>query len=172
MSDISLDFSVSAKVSKTVGDKLVEIRAREKITISNLISIALEHELERENPFEYEREVPDDEFVPMAYIEEAGKILNYMKKVSGMSLDMMCLFRHDMGVPDKKVFLLAFRECVIMKQLEPYKPKVSPHATFKYDETYEQYRVKGAGTLAGKKVRKKASEYEIFQRLKKRYKDE
>ena len=137
------------------------------------MAIAIDHELDKgKNAFNYDLSAPEDEFIPEAFLEEAGLIINYMKKSSGMPLDMMLTMRHDMGISDKKVFLLAFRECVTVGMLEAYKPRQPEYIKIKYDEDFVFYRVKGADKPAAKKARRKATKYELFQKLKKEFKDE
>lgn len=167
-----IETGITAKVSHALKDKLVTLAKERKIPIGRLIAIAIEHELEAKNPFEYNYDLPTDEYIPLAFIADAGKILTFMKKTYGLPLIGLCLLRHEIGIPDKETFLLAFRECLLMKQIEAYKPRKSPYAVIEYDEDFVFYRITGSGTEKVKKVRSKADRYAMLQKLKKEFKDE
>lgn len=151
---------------------LDKIALSKKIPITRLVAIAIENELLKDNPFNYDIDTPSEEYTPLAFASEAQKILDYLGKVSGLSLDMLCILRHDIGIPDKKLFMLAFRECLLSNFLEEFKPKMPRFVTFKYDDDYVFYRIKGSGKKEQKEIRKKASKYETYQKLKREFKDE
>lgn len=156
-------------ISKTRRQEIEKICLRKKIPLGILVAIAIEHEFERENPFSYDVSDPADKYLEHAFSNEANKIVLYMRLCFGMSLENMCLVRHDIGIPDKKVFLLAFRECVRARLLEPYTPKQSIMSKFKYEDDYTFWRVKGSGKVVAKKVRKEANQFETYHKLKKKY---
>lgn len=140
------------------------------VPVSRLVAIALEHELEREKPFEYDVTLPADEYVEFAYADDAGKILNYLRGDSqGFGLDMLCLLRHDIGIPDKTTFLLAFRELLSKDLLEVYKPKKKPMSYTEHPEDYVMYRLKGEAAPERKKKRREATEFARFKRLERKY---
>lgn len=165
-------YGLKTNISQHYRKALMVILEERKITLSRLVAIAIEHEFERPNAFEYDCSLPDDNYVEYAYVDEAGKILKYMSNSPSMSLDLMCLVRHDMGIPDRDTFLLAFRECVEKGFLESCKPPSSSWSLFKYDETQVFYRLKDANTMKFKKARRQSTKYEIYQKLKKEFKDE
>lgn len=170
------DFLVSKVIGLISNHRRAEMERicmEKQMPLSTLVAVAIDHEFERSDPFEYDQDTLElDEFVEGAFIEDASKILSYMKKFSGLSLTMMCALRHDMGIPDKTTFLYAFRECRLKGFLESYHPAQSGLSKFKFDDNYEFYRIKGSGKKAAKKVRRKATKYELFQKLKKEFKDE
>lgn len=167
-----IETPITAKITNSNKDKLIQIAKDRQITIGRLLAIAIEHEFEKEVPFEYNYDLPTEEYTPLAFIEEASKILNFMKKTYGLPLIGLCLLRHEIGIPDKETFLLAFRECLLMKQIEEYKPRKSAFAVVEYDKEFVFYRITGSGTEKAKKVRNKADRYAMLQKLKKEFKDE
>lgn len=170
MSEDSKLLKLQTWVSKHVKGALFFRSVNSKVPISRLIAIALEHELEREKPFEYDVTLPSDEYVEFAYADEAGKIMNYLRgDLQGMGLDMLCLCRHDIGIPDKNTFLLAFRELVKKDMLEAYKPKKKLLSYTEHPEDYVMYRLKGENAPERKKKRREATEFERFKRLERKY---
>lgn len=108
--------------------------------MSKLIAMALDNELEVTHPFNYDVEMPTSTFMRDAYAEEAGKIYKFLQNINyGMALDHLVLLRRDIGVMNKSVFLLAFRELKQTGMIEEFYPDRS---AFKYDTTYRYYRVK------------------------------
>lgn len=170
MSDL-LCAKIVGLVSKTARKRLEELMLTKKVPISRLVAIAIEHEFERDKPFDYSVDLPQDEYVDMAFADEAGKILDYMKMSGGMPLEMMVLNRHDIGIPDKERYLLAFRECLLKGFLVPYKPRQAEYSPFKYDEETVFYQVKDARKAVMKKIRREAKDYETFKKLEKKFKD-
>lgn len=165
-------FRVLGLVGKHSKKLLDNYSIKKGVPFTRLIGIAIANELEKDKPFEYDVSPPEGEYIELAFVEEASKIMNYMSRSSGMSLELMCMVRHDMGLPDKKLFMLAFRECLLRGLIESYTPKKSRLSKFEYSDDYVFYRTKGASTKKQKEVRKKASEYETFQKLKRKFKDE
>lgn len=155
--------------SPLVRQKLEEIVKKKQLPMSTLVAIALEYELQKEKPFDYDVSAPTQKYIDGAYYEEAQKIVNFMRKIYGSSLEMMFILRADMGIPDKDIFNLAFREAMVSEMLEVYHPKQPQNSTVKYNEDVVFYRVKGASTKKATEARKKANEYEKFQKLKKKF---
>jgi hypothetical protein len=170
MNDESKMQKLQTWVSKHVKGALMFRSMNNKIPISRLIAIALEHELEREKPFEFDVTLPDEEYVEFAYADEAGRIMSYLRgDIQGFGLDMLCLLRHDIGIPDKQTFLLAFRELVNKEMVEAYKPTRKPLAYTDHPEGYVMYRLKGENVPERRKKRREANEFERFKRLEKKY---
>lgn len=94
--------------------QLEEYAKKRGVMLSRLISLAIENELKRDNPFEYSCKLPDKTgALPHTYADEVGKICKYMRRVgSTMDLDVWHMCRHEIGVPDSETFLLAFREAI------------------------------------------------------------
>lgn len=160
---------VQSFISQYHYNKLLYWSQETKLPMSRLLSIALDKEIEKDVPFQFDMSLPRDEYVEYAYADEAGKILNFMRSQStGMGLDLLLLLRYDIGIPDKGVFLAAFRECFEKKMLEAYRPHAPKYAP-KPDENYFHYRIPGTSTKERKKVRKKASKYETYIKLKKEF---
>lgn len=163
---------VQAWTSKNTKEKLLYFTMEKKSSISRLIAIALEKELLSSRPFDYDLTLPDEEIEEFAYADQAGKILHFLKgQHFGMGLDTLCLCRFDIGVPDKREFLLAFKDILQRDFLESYKPKPTERMYNDYPENYVLYRLKGESTPKKIKERREAGEYERFQKLKKKFKD-
>jgi hypothetical protein len=172
MSNFIIDDEVRSKavgiISRHNRDKLDSLVQTMRIPISRLVAIAIAKEFERgEDAFKYEYDLPDDEYVEHTFINEASKILVYMKKIAGMSMQDLFLVRHDIGIPDGLTFRYAFRELVLQKMVETYKPKQSINSHFKYDDDVVFYRVKGSGEKAAREQRIKLKQLDKFNRLKK-----
>ncbi len=157
-------------VSNTRKNQIEEIAKSLGLPVSRLIAIAIEHEFEREKPFEYDMRLPKEEMIEMSYPDEGYRIIEYMKKFSGISQDLMVILRHDMGISDRATFLLALRDCIDKKFLVEYTPKYNAKSPFKPRLNAKFWRVPGTEKAAAKKIRKRASEYDRFKRLEKKYK--
>ncbi len=125
------------------------------LPISKLNNMALDNELEQgANAFFYalDYEMPDVPYMKDAYLTEATKILEVMKKLKmGIPLDNLVLCRRDIGILDKRDFLLAFRELVKLELIESFYPE---KARFRYDLNYLYWRVKQGDRVELKKKRK------------------
>jgi hypothetical protein len=173
MSEVDKPERVSVILCNALARKLDYLSRERKIPKSRLIALAVDNEFLKEKPFDFELDsIEDEEFVDYAYVTEAGRIIDYLKGNAGHGLDILMLARHDMGIPDRKTFLLAFRECWVKGFLEMFKPVKNRFSKAEYNEDYVMYRLKGEGTKEKMKLRRKASDYEKFQRLKKKFKDE
>lgn len=159
-------------ISKTRREELERYIHKHKLPLSSLVAIAIEHELERDRPFSYDTSQPPGEYKAGLYLEEAIKIAAYLTQTSGMSLTMLTLNRHDIGIPDREKFMFGFIECLLSGKIESYNPKQSLLSKFKYDDDYMFYRIAGSGRKAAKKVSRQARDYEKYQQLKRKFKDE
>lgn len=163
------------KVTSFVGHymrgKLVYYSHLYKLPISRIIAIAIDNELAREKPFELDTKMPTDDFVEHAYIDQAGALLDFMKGREGFSIDQLLILRNDIGIPDKSVLLLALRECLAKEFVEEFKPTRHRFGTPSEDRaTY--YRLKTEAPIEKKRVRKKATRFERYQKLKAEFKNE
>ena len=153
-------------VGKTQYEQLKFRSEVSKLPMSRLIAIAIDYELQKEKPFEWDMKIPGGEYLEFTYADEAGKIVNYMRTLGskGMSLDLLLLLRADMGIKDKNTFMQGFRECLEKKVVEPY---VTNDLKYKTDTIF--YRVAGLSPLETKKVSKEVREYKAYLRLQKKY---
>jgi hypothetical protein len=120
MSDTLLT-KYSAMLSKYHGEKLNAHSLKTNIPLSRLICIAIDNELGREKPFEFDTTLPNEEIEDHAYADEGGRILKFLKMVqAGLSLDVLVLLRHDMGIPDKHIFLLTFGDLLRLGLVEKH----------------------------------------------------
>lgn len=91
---------------------LKEYSAAEKISVSRLIAIAIDNEMDCSPMFKYFTEIPiDPPYVEGAYHDQAVKLYRYLQKFSyGLSIDMIVLARREFGLLDRQEALLALRE--------------------------------------------------------------
>jgi len=149
--------------------KLLNFAKMYKLTKSRLVAIAINNELDKETPFKVDFTLPEG-IIEFSYAHEAGKIVTYMKGLrNGMSLDLLYVLRHDIGVPDADKFLAGFAECLQKEMLESYVAPANVKYTNSHDTTL--YRLKLNNPVVRKKVMKKASKYEQYQKLKKEFGD-
>lgn len=112
--------------------------------ISKLICIALDNELDVSTPFLYPTELPDSPYVPDAYVDEAGKIYEFLKNIPyGIARDHLLLCRRDMSIQTRDVLLLAYRELLKTELIEEFYPE---NASFRYPLNYRYTRRKDMDT--------------------------
>lgn len=169
MSDDKQMIKISSYVSKHFYHRLKTLAGERKISLVRLVSIAVDNEFQKEMPFEFDSDIPTEEYIEYAFANEAGRILTYMKSFRyGAGLDILLLLRHDMAVPDRDTFLLAFRELLEKQMVKAYKPIDKKYIV--YPEGYMHYKVRGTDT--SKQARKKSTRYEQYQKMKKEFGDE
>lgn len=166
-------FRLVTYVSEHHKKKIMEIVFKKKIPITRLLAYALDQELEKEKPFEhFTYRLPNDEMVEYSHIDEATKILQYMKNVEGLGIDQIISVRYDIGVPDIQSLLYGIRECVDKKMLEEYNPRVNVRQRTEYPKDYKFYRLTGTGPVNKRKIRKEINDMKRYERLKKKYANE
>ncbi len=161
---------VASYVGKVHMEKLKEYSDNLQLSISRLIGMAIDDQLfEKKDPFNWEFDLDDnEEYIEYAYADEAGRIINFLKGLpNGLSKDQLMIVRHDMRIPDKKTFMLAFRECLEKRQIEPYTAPKSVKYPTKWETTL--YRVVGTSPSDNRKKRNKIDDYALLQRLKKKF---
>lgn len=155
-------------------DKLEKIAKIRKISVARLIAIAIDNELNNDESFKFDTSFPGDEYVPYTYADEAGKLLKFMKTLRfGAGLDVLVLLRYDIGIPNKQVFLAAFRECLELNMIESFKRPKGKRNIKIYDPDYLYYRVKSEKGYETRIKRKhRVKEYDQYQKLKKKFEGE
>lgn len=159
-------------VSKHHKQQIMEYVYKNKIPVTRLLAYAIDQELSKDKPFDnFRYELPSDEMIEYSYIEEATKILRYMKDISGegLGVDQIIELRHDIGVTDIDALLYGLRECVEKKFLEDYIPKVNPFQKTEYPKGYKFYRITGTGPIAKRKISKEVRDIKRYERLKRKY---
>ncbi len=159
----------SCVIGEVTHEKLMKVMHEKKLSFSILLAIALDHEFERDEPFSYDVGFPEEDYEEYTFVEQAGKILNYLRVSGGMALEMLVTLRAEIGVPDKEEFLLGFREAWEKGLIEPYTPKSFPNSKLQYDENSKFFRVKGIDRKTNDKTRKKATKFDMYQKLKKQF---
>lgn len=156
---------LNVKTSVHAAKLIRNLATLKKTKSSRLIAIAIDHELERDKPFDFDLTLPDnDEYLEYAHADEAGKILTWIKNTKPTGLDVLTLLRHDIGIPDRKTFLAGFVECLKNDVIQ------ACPAPREYGDKYFYYREKNYKTPRQK--RKKATRYEKFLRLKREFGEE
>ncbi len=162
-------------IAKDTEIKIKGMAALSKSSFSRLIAIAIDHEFERERPFEFDITLPPSgDYESFTYSDEGGLLLNYMSTMRGIGLDTLMLMRYDIGIPDKQIFLATVRECLDNDVLETMVPPLNKDGTAKHREGYLYYRLKGQQTPRKERnnTRKEMSEYDKYLKLKKKYEKE
>lgn len=150
-------------------EKLKKIALERKIPMSRLIAFAIDHELQKEMPFQWDLETTT-EYDSKAFAKESTMIKDFLRKSDiGMGLDMLLLFRYLIGVPDKEVFLAAFHNAVKLNGIYGFKPE-KKEGMPAMAEDYLYYKV--AGVVMKKKISARKRAYEKYLKLQKRFEKE
>jgi len=154
-------------------EKVREISKERQISIYRLLAFAVDNELQKEIPFEFDISLPEQESLEFTYAEQGGMILDFVKTLRlGAGLDILLLLRYKIGIPDKQEFLLAFTELLNNEMLEAFVPPVKV-GQFPNPEGYYYYRAKGTGpAMSVKKTRNKGARYQQYLKLQKEFKNE
>jgi hypothetical protein len=111
----------STLIAKYHEDKLLEISKRRNIPISRLICIAIDNEMMREKPFDFNTDFPTEEYAEYTFVEEASIIIRFLQKMrGGMSIENLLLLRHDIGISDRHTFLAAIKEAMAKDFIEEF----------------------------------------------------
>lgn len=151
-------------------DKLRELSFYRETPMSRLVALLVDKEFKKDKPFDgLDIVVPDDEVEEFAYADEAGKILAFLgKQRKGAGLDILYLLRFKIGIEDKYKFLMGFKDCLDRGLIEAYKAPKKLNAPAA-PEGYFNYRLKGEAPTEKKKAKKKATEYERWEKLNKKF---
>jgi len=152
-------------VSRTHGSAIKTASANHKMPMSRIAGLAFDAEMVRNPTLKFDFDLPDD-FIEYAYAAEAGKIMDYMKKAlkSPLSLDLLYMLRHDIGVKDVGALFGGFNELIEKGFVEVAEPP--KRQSFTYPDDYKCYVVKGEKK---EKVSKDVRDYEKFLKLKKKF---
>jgi hypothetical protein len=158
---------LSGLVSPYMEKKIRQIAQEKKKTIYKLISLAIDNEMQKENPFELDLTLPN-QFSPYTFAEESEKIKSYMVNLTlGMELEYLLLMRYEMGIFDKITFLAAFKDCLDNNFIESFVPPETRKDGTKRPEGIVYYRVKGKRSSRAKELQQ--AEYARYKRLKKKF---
>ena len=111
----------STSVSSSVVPMSIFEQMREKLkdtdfTLSMLIAFALDKELDAAEPFRYVVDVehPDIPYEPFQFIEQGEKVIAWLRGLpeKGVSLELIVLFRREIGIPEKIIMELTLRELI------------------------------------------------------------
>lgn len=163
---------VQANIGKVHADKLSKFSKMYNLPVSRLIAIAIDNEIfDNDKPFKIDLSLPED-FQEYAFAEQAYQILVFLRTQKvGMSIDMLYVLRHDIGIADRETFLGAFKECLDKGMIEPViAPKSIKYGNLERETTlYQATKIKIAGK--DKEDLKKDARYEKYLKLKKEFDD-
>ena len=170
MSDNYSMFNVKFRLPEYHLDRLKGIAMKRQISMYRLVAFAVDNELQKTNPFGFDINLPIDESLDFAYADEGGLILDFIKTLRiGAGLDVLVLLRYKIGVPNKNIFLAAFKELLSNEVIEAFPPPPRTNMPLNLPG-YKYYRAKRIRTP--KKNKNKSSRYEQYVKLKKEFKDE
>lgn len=129
-------------IPRSIYKILKDYSEQRRLPATRLVAYAIDNELDCNPSFNYPTIAPAMPYVPNAYAEEAGLILDFLKKhfKNGMGLDLLTLLRRDIGVPNKNTFLLGIRELQEAKLIEEVEPRWS---RFDYGPNYKYLQAVG-----------------------------
>lgn len=166
---------ISGILSKAHRAKIEELVTKLNLPITSIVGIAIDNEFSRENPFELDVSFPEEVYEDYTFVAQAGLILKWMKENGGGPLERLILYRHDMGIEDRKEFLLAFREAYSKNLIRSYTPVQPVNVKHKYAEDYVFYEFNDPYEPAKKRKKKKtkaerdAEDYVEYLNLKKKF---
>lgn len=153
--------SLNAFLPKKTVQMLEEISEDKRIPLSRLIAIAVDNELDSIPPFNYPTEKPASEYVEFAYADEASKLLEFIEKCpQGVGLDTLLLVRRDLGIENREIVMLAYRELLEQGLVEVFKPL---RTSFNYGRHYRRVRAVGVDAKKLQKIRYKRLEGESLK---------
>lgn len=108
------------------------------LPMSRLTLIALDYAFQNPEIFDLDLELPTTEFKANQYNDQAVKIYEFLKKFpQGTGIDTLWLFRREIGIVDKFLFLSGYRELINTNLVE----EIYPHdSRFKYAKSYRYIR--------------------------------
>lgn len=128
-------------VPKSIGEKIRDTAEMKQLPVSRLFVIGADNEIERADAFNLDLKLPDSPFTENAYADQAIKIFEFLRKFpGGTGIDTLWLARRDIGITDKTLFLLGYRELLHSKMVEEFYPR---NSKFKYRKDYRYVKCVG-----------------------------
>ena len=132
---------VTAFIPKSISKILRHESLQQDLPMSRLLVIAVDNEIEKLNSFKLNLTMPTSEFHANEYADEGVKIYEFLKKFpTGTGVDSLWLFRREIGIKDKELFMLGFRELLNSGMVEEFYPQ---DARFRYAKDYRYVRIVG-----------------------------
>lgn len=129
--------SVRVYLPVSLSKRLKEISRMKGMPMSRLLAIAMDNELDQEEPFRYVCDIPDDDYVEYEHAHAAGKLLEWLLKMpTGAGVDMMLLARRDIGIFSRESVLRGLRELIEKKMVEAIRPSRAKFGFFHEDYIY------------------------------------
>lgn len=119
---------VNFDMPQSLYEELVKKSHEMRTPISRLICYALDNALASEG-FNYPCDLPTNEYVEGAYVDEGSKIYRFMERTGPKGIDQLLLSRREIGVLKKETILLAVRE--ILKRgtlVDLERPRYNPNS--------------------------------------------
>jgi len=114
--------SLKIYMSATLHARLKDQSRLQGLPMSRLGAIAIDNELDQEQPFFYDTSLPET-YEEYAYVSEAAKVLEYIVKFPhGIGRDHLCLSRFDFGIEERAVVLCALKELIEKDMVEEIIP--------------------------------------------------
>lgn len=136
---------LSINVSKKVRDYLETKAHEERMTVSTLVAIAIDNELDCEQPFVFHKNIDHIPYVDEDNVQ-SRKLFDYISRCPGLGLEHLALNRRDYGIETREEVFIAYRHLVKIGMIEEYRPK----DYMKYPMGYKLVKVMNAnerGTL-------------------------
>lgn len=120
MSEEKLFKAVTVFISLKHFEIIQDLAKHSGLPMSRIINFAIDNELDSPSPFNYPVTLPISQYIDGAYIDEARKIINFLRKVGkkGIPRDQLVLCRRDMGILNRETFMLGYRELLEQKFIE------------------------------------------------------
>ena len=160
---------IKGTVSKHHFDIVKKYSEENKVPFTRVVGCLIDHAIEEGLPMEYDLKLTNDD--NQEYSEEGAKIISFLKKLRKyVGIDVLLAIRHDLGITKKEAINAVIGNCVDVGVLEKSPPS---NRYFDYPEDYFIYGLKDE-KHHGTKIKNKhrASEYDTYLKLKKKYEDE
>jgi len=153
--------AVNAFLPKHTVKMLEEISDDRRVPVSRLIAIAVDNELDCVPPFNYPITKPASEYVEFAYADEASKLLEFIERCpQGVGVDTLLLVRRDLGIENREITMLAYRELLEQGLVEVFRPLKT---SFNYGRDYRRVRAVGVDPNKLSRIRYKRLEGESLK---------
>ena len=134
-------YSMTVTISETHRKKIIEIAEQRQIPLSRILGGFVDKFIEKPRAFNFDFEIPELPKDNLSFEKQADLIFNFMKKkeMDGIGLDNLILVRHDIGIPEKLVFLYGFKTLLNQNRLSV---RIKPEGP-KTPKNYRIYTPKG-----------------------------
>ena len=127
---------LTLQVPNFMHDRIREFSQKRELPMSRLALYAIYNELEQSNPFNFEMEMPNSEYIESQYAQQAAnlfKLITYFP--IGQGLDYLLMLKEEAKIYTKEEFMLAYRELLKSDMIElvyPVEAKTKYHKDYRY----------------------------------------